>query len=635
MSPTNYKLENLIQGVSVPDELKDTVIYSTNAAAQERRMEVTVVSNALVGFDIIEDYKKAVCEKYNLNDFILRIRYENLTIENVDIDAYYKNLVFYVNEIIKGVRHLFTDSSAEYNDGVLLIHCKYGVEMLNSLNCAETIKKLIKTQLKSDVEVVFSDEFDIEEMEKQKEEELKAMEAFMPPPPPSYEPPPAEKGSDGESVAILGKDITADVPMRIEELSEEMGTVVTIGEIISMDTRELKSEKTLLSFCLADNTSAYTCKAFLPKTKAKQILSNIKKGMYVKVKGRIQYDNFAKENTMLVNDIVPAKKVTRKDNAKVKRVELHMHTKMSTMDGMTDAKVLVKTAMSWGHKAVAITDHGNVQSFPEAMHTADDSIKVIYGVECYICDDSSNIVKNPTNRDFDTEFVVFDIETTGLKPDREEITEIGAVKIKNREIVDRFQTFVNPRKPIPPNITELTGITDDMVKDAPFICDAIKDFYAFCGDAVLVAHNASFDTSFIKIAAERNELEYNFTVLDTLELARCTVEGTKNYKLDTLTKHFNVKLTNHHRAIDDAAATGEVFLELLKILEEKGADNVDNINTVLSGKADIKSLKTYHCILLVKSPVGMRNLYNLISLSHLEYFYKRPRIPKSVLQKYR
>ena len=635
MSPTNYKLENLIQGVPVPDELKDTTIYSTNASSQERKMEVTVVSTKLVSFDIIEDYKKAVCEKYNLNDFILRIRYENLTIENVDVAAYYKNLVFYVNEIIKGVRHLFTDSTAEYNDGVLLIHCKYGVEMLNSLNCAETIKRLVKSQLKSDVEVVFSDEFDIEEMEKQKEEELKAMAAFMPPPPPAYEPPPAEKGADGESVAILGKDITAEVPMRIEEISEDIGTVVTTGEIISMDTRELKSEKTLLSFCLADNTSAYTCKAFLPKTKAKQILSNIKKGMYVKVKGRIQYDSFSKENTMLVNDIVPAKKVTRKDNAQTKRVELHMHTKMSTMDGMTDAKALVKTAMSWGHKAVAITDHGNVQSFPEAMHTADDSIKVIYGVECYICDDSSDIVINPTSRDFDTEFVVFDIETTGLKPDREEITEIGAVKIKGREIVERFQTFINPGKPIPPNITELTGITDDMVKDAPFICDAIKDFYDFCDGSVLVAHNASFDTSFIKKAALDNNLEYNFTVLDTLKLARCTVEGTKNYKLDTLTKHFNVKLTNHHRAIDDAAATGEVFLELLKILEEKGADNVDNINTVLSGKADIKSLKTYHCILLVKSPIGMRNLYNLISLSHLEYFYKRPRIPKSVLQKYR
>jgi len=632
MAPTNYKLENLIKDVPVPKELKNTVIYHTNAVSSERKMEVTVVSDCLVSFDVIEDYKKAVCEKYNLNEFILRIRYENLTIDDIDIDAYYKNLVFYVNEIIHGVRHLFTDSVAEYNNGTFTVHCKYGTEMLHSLNCADTIKKLIKSQLKSDVEVIFSDEFDPEEMERKREEHLKALSVEAPPAPEFKAEKPAE---DDNSPVIFGKDISLDQSMKIEDITEDAGTVVTEGEIISMDTRELKSEKTLLSICLADNKSAYSCKAFLPKTKAKQILSNIKKGMYVKVKGRVQYDTFAKENVMLINDVVTAKKPGRKDTAEKKRVELHMHTKMSTMDGMTDAKVLVKTAMKWGHKAVAITDHGNVQSFPEAMHTADDSIKVIYGVECYLCDDSSNIVTNPTDRDFDTEFIVFDIETTGLKADREEITEIGAVKIKGRKIIDSFQTFVNPGKPIPQNITELTGITDEMVEDAPKISTAIKDFYDFANGGVLVAHNATFDTSFIKLAAERNNLEYNFTVLDTLGLARCTVEDVKNHKLDTLAKHFNVKLTNHHRAVDDARATADIFLELLKLLEEKGGNNLNNVNTVLSGKVDIKTLKTYHCILLVKSPIGMRNLYHLISESHLNYFYKRPRIPKSLLQKYR
>lgn len=630
MSPTMYKLDSIIKDVPVPAELADTVIYTTNAVSGERKMSVTVVSECLVPYDVIEEYKAAVRSHYKLNEFILRIKYENITIDEIDINLYYKNLVFYVNEIIHGVRHLFKDSTAEYADGVLTVHCMYGVDMLNSLSCAETLQKLIKSQLKADVRVVFEDDCDEEALEKRKAETLKNISVNAPAP---IVEPKAEVS--GDSPAILGKDISGDTPIAISDITEDIGIVVTCGDIITLDSRELKSEKTLLSFIIADNKSAYTCKAFLPKNKAKAILSNIKKGMFVKIKGRVQYDSFSKENTILVNDMVKAKKHMRTDNSTEKRVELHMHSKMSTMDGMTDVKTLVKTAAAWGHKAVAITDHGNVQAFPDAMHAAGDSIKVIYGVECYLVNDSSQIVKNSKGQDLDAEFVVFDIETTGLQPDKEKITEIGAVRVRGREIVDRFQTFVNPEKHIPQHITELTGITDDMVEDAPVTAEAVKMFYDFAGDAVLVAHNASFDTSFIKKAAADNGMEFSFTVLDTLELARCTVEGTKNYKLDTLTRHFQVKLANHHRAIDDAAATGEVFLNLLEILEQKGITNLDNVNTALAGKADIKSLKTYHCIILVKTQKGMRNLYNLISKSHLDYFYKRPRIPKSLLEEYR
>ena len=635
MSPTNYKLENLIKGIEVPQELKDTVVYQTNAASSERRMEVTVISEELIPYDVIEDYKSKVCQKFALSEFILRVKYENLTIDDIDIDLYYKNLVFYVNEIIGGVRHLFLNSTAEYADGVLRIHCKYGVDMLNTLNCAETLKRLVKGQLKEDIEIVFLDESDEEEMERLKEEELHALAIAAPPPVFEQAPPAPKEEAPENSDIIYGKDISSEAPVKIKDITEDLSIAVTAGEIITMDSRELKSEKTLLMFTLADNAGAYSCKAFLPKTKAKQIMGNIKKGMYVKVKGRIQYDTFSKENVMMVNSIVKSKKQIRMDTSAEKRVELHMHTKMSTMDGMTEAKNLIKTAMAWGHKAVAVTDHGNVQAFPEAMHTAGDKIKVIYGVECYLVNDSTSVVMGPGGGDFDGEFVVFDIETTGLRADREAITEIGAVKIRNREIVDRYQTFVNPEKPIPRNITELTGISDDMVANAPTIDIAIKDFYDFIGDATLVAHNASFDTSFIKLAAKNNGLEFGFTYIDTLELARCTVEGVKNYKLDTLTKHFQVKLANHHRAIDDAAATGEVFLELIKLLDEKGVKNIDDVNVALAGKADIKSLKTYHCIILVQSQKGMRNLYNLISKSHLEYFHRHPRIPKSVLQQYR
>ncbi len=634
MAPTNYKLENLIKGVTVPKELENTVIYQTNANSNERKMEVTLISEELISYKVIEEYKKAVSENFSLNEFILRIKYENLSIDDIDMDKYYENLVFYVNEIIAGVRHLFLNSRAEYNDGTLRIFCKYGTNMLNSLNSGETISRLIKAQLKEDVRVEFVDETDSEEMERLKKEALSAIAVSAPEPQKVYdakEVPLDEENSD----IIYGKDISKDPCVPLRDITEDMGNIACEGEIITLDTRELKSEKTLLSFIVADNMGAYSCKAFLPKTKAKAILSNIKKGMYVKVKGKVQYDTFAKENILMLASISKAKKKTRMDNSIDKRVELHMHSKMSTLDGVSEVKDLVKTAISWGHKAIAITDHGNVQAFPDAMHAAGDKIKVIYGVECYLVNDSTGVVSGFSDSTLDDEFVVFDIETTGLSAAKDAITEIGAVKIKNCEITERFQTFVNPERPIPPRITELTGITDDMVASAPTQQQAVEDFFQFASGAVLVAHNAGFDTAFMKQAAKNFALDYDFPCIDTLELARCTVDGLKNYKLDTLTKHFKVSLKNHHRAIDDATATGEVFLEMVKILKEKSINRVDELNVALSGKADVKTLKSFHCILLVKSKEGMKNLYKLISKSHLDYFHRHPRIPKSLLQKYR
>ena len=633
----NYKLNELIQDVPIPEALRDAMVFKADAVSEKRRMEVTVVCEDIVPYGVIEEYKKTVCQKYSLNEFILRVRYENITIDDIDIDKYYENLVFYVNEIIGGVRHLFLGSRAEYKDGVFGIHCMYGVDMLSSLNCAEVLTKLIKSQLKADVEVVFIDDCDPEEQQRLYMEQLSALAVEAPPPPKEKPlrsaPEPAEESEDSD--VIMGKNKNMENVIKPKDITEDMTQVVTQGTIITLDTRELKSEKTLLSFILADNNGAYSCKAFLPKNKAEGILENIKKGMSVKVRGKHTYDTYAKEHVIMADAIVKTSIKGRMDTSEDKRVELHMHTKMSTMDGMTEVKDLIKNAISWGHKAVAVTDHGNVQAFPEAMHTAGDKIKVIYGVECYLVNDSTNVVRGTASSSFDGEFVVFDIETTGLKPGVDAITEIGAVKIKGREITDRFQTFVNPKRPIPKNITELTGISDDMVATAPVIASAIKDFYAFCEGAVLVAHNASFDTSFIKAEAKNAGLEFDYTYVDTLELARCTVTGTKNYKLDTLCKHFGVRLANHHRAIDDAAATGEVFLKLLELAGEKEIKDIADMNTALAGKADVKSLRPYHCILLVRTQEGMRNLYHMISESHLTYLHRHPRIPKSLLQKYR
>ncbi len=632
MSPTTLKLENIFGDTVIPAELADALVYNTSGNASERTMVITVASDKLIAYDIIENFKEYIKNKFRLNSFLLKVKYINTNLEQLGVDAYYKNLVFYVNEVINGVRHLFLDSSASLEEGVLTVSCRYGVDLLNKMQCGDTIKRLIAAQIGESVEVVFVDDSDVEEYDKAIEETLSHLPVIEAAP--EREEKVEEKPQDTD--VIYGKKISEDA-IAIADIPADAKTVVISGKVIFMDSREVKNEKTMVKFYLADDSDAFTCKAFIPNKKFKEIKGDLKAGKsFVKVKGRFQYDTFDKENIIMVNDIAKGKKSKgRMDNATEKRVELHMHTKMSQMDAMTDAKDLVENAISWGHKAIALTDHGNVQAFPDAYHAAGDKIKILYGVECYLVDDSSEIVTNGKDMALDGEYVVFDLETTGLSPNTEAITEIGAVKVKNGQIVDTFNEFVNPGKPIPPKIVELTGITDEMVAGAPYIDAVLPKFYDFVGDSVLVAHNAGFDTSFIKKSATDCGMEYDFTVIDTLDLARRTVPELKKHNLAALTKHFNVKLENHHRACDDAMATAHIFLKLVSKLEDMDVSNVNSINAALADKIDIKSLKTYHCILLVQTQEGMRNLYNIISKSSLDYFYKRPRVPKSLVAQYR
>lgn len=321
----------------------------------------------------------------------------------------------------------------------------------------------------------------------------------------------------------------------------------------------------------------------------------------------------------------------RMDTAEEKRVELHLHTQMSSMDGVTPVKTYIKRAIDWGHKAIAITDHGVVQAFPDAMNAADKSdLKVIYGVEAYLIDDLGNAVFSPRGQNLDDTYVVFDIETTGLSKEKEMITEIGAVKVADGKIIDRFSIFVNPQRPISAEITKLTGITDDMVKDAPTIENVLPEFLKFCEDTVLVAHNASFDTGFIRIAAERAGLgELHHTIVDTLELARALLPELNKHKLDIVCEHLGVTLNGHHRAVNDAEATAEVFIKFLDMLAEKKIFTLDEINVLASRTVNYKKLRAYHAIILVKNYTGLRNLYELVSMAHIDYFFRRPRIPKS------
>lgn len=430
-----------------------------------------------------------------------------------------------------------------------------------------------------------------------------------------------------------------DEPIAISDLSIDLGMVCVEGEIFFTESRELKSGKILWTFYISDHTSSATAKIFASQKQSQEIKDSIKKGLYVRMKGRITYDTFAKENVIMVNAVMKDKKKLREDNSEQKRVELHAHTVMSNMDAVVPPEDLIQTADRWGHRAIAITDHGVVQSFPDAMSAAKGKdIKVIYGVEGYLVDEEkANCMHALTHSQpiEETEFVVFDLETTGLNAHKNNITEIGAVKVKNGNIVDTWSSFVNPQMPIPPKIVELTSITDDMVKDAPTMAEALPLFFAFCEGCVLVAHNTSFDCNFLQVKCRQLQLSFSFPYLDTLALARNLYPTFKNYKLDTLTKHFKVSLENHHRAVDDAMATAKVFLVMMEELKKRDVTDLYQVNeAVLTKEAMIKQPRR-HVILLVKNQAGMKNLYKLISFSHLNYFYRKPIMPKGLIEKYR
>ena len=444
---------------------------------------------------------------------------------------------------------------------------------------------------------------------------------------------------------ILGRSLNIkETLVKVEDISVDSGKLSLEGEIINMDSRELKSGKFLVMFDLYDGTSTITCKSFVIPEKVKEVIKRLKNAKGIKIEGTAQFDPFSKELGVIANTIIEIpgrKKDKRMDNASEKRVELHMHTQMSQMDGMTSAKDLIKRAMSWGMKSIAITDHGVVQAFPEAhklLGRDNPDMKVIYGVEAYLVPDKTPIVSYPRKQDIDTEYCVLDLETTGFSFRTEKITEVGIMKIKNGEVIDSFETFVNPEKPIPYRVVEVTNITDDMVKDAPKIDEVFPKILEFVGDSVLVAHNADFDIGFLKYNAAQLGYKLENTYLDTLRLAKELFPNYKKYKLGIIAENLGIKVEVAHRALDDVDTTVKVFNVMTKILKEKGAKTVDDIDKVAADEEFVKDaykkLPAYHAIILAQNYVGLKNLYKLVSLSHLHYFYKKPRILKSLYKKY-
>ena len=495
----------------------------------------------------------------------------------------------------------------------------------------------IETDIKTEEK---NDEYEKFLLAKQKEDQERALLAMV-----EMQKKEAEKEHSGgdvpEGPITIGLTIKDDSDFRsLIDIVDEERRVAVEGYIFNAEIRELRSGRSLLTFKITDYTSSIMVKMFSRDKEDAALFQLVKKGMWVKVRGSIQNDTFVRDLVMIGNDINEIRPIGRKDTAPddEKRVELHLHTPMSQMDAVTPVSTLIAQAAKWGHKAIAVTDHAVAQSFPEAYGAGKkNDIKILFGVEVNLVDDGVPIAYNDAHRLLEEDtFVIFDVETTGLSAVYDTIIELAAVKVRDGEIIDRFESFANPHHRLSATTINLTGITDDMVQNAPEVDEVIKDFHEWVGDAVLVAHNASFDMGFLNVGYKKIGLEKaKNPVIDTLELGRFLYPEMKNHRLNTLAKKFDIELTQHHRAIYDAEATGYLLLKMLKDALEKGIEYHDEFNNNMGKGNAYQRARPYHCTLLAQNEHGLKNLFKLVSISHIEYFYRVPRIPRSVLQKYR
>ncbi|MBP3873857.1 MAG: PolC-type DNA polymerase III [Lachnospiraceae bacterium] len=445
---------------------------------------------------------------------------------------------------------------------------------------------------------------------------------------------------------VYGRDFQEEA-VSISSITDAIGTVVIRGQVMSLETRDIHTrtgrDLTIVLMSVSDFTDTISVKLFIDTDKSKELLSGVRAGMFLKIKGSAAIDRF--DSDLAIGSVSGMKKIAdfrphRMDDEPVKRVELHCHTKMSKMDAVSDVKEIVKTAVDWGHSAIAITDHGGVQALPDAWHAVpgDSDFKVIYGCEAYLVDDEVRAVVNgKSGQSFTDAFVVFDLETTGFSPVSDRIIEIGAVRIEDGEITGRFSEFVNPKRPIPFRIEQLTSINDSMVMDAGTIEEILPRFLEFCGGAVMVGHNVTFDISFIEENCERLGIPHDFTTADTMTLARNLLPNLSRFKLDQVAKALGVSLDHHHRAVDDAECTAGIFLKFMSMLRDRGLEFIDEINTACAPtREQIRHLHYYHIILLAQNETGRVNLYRCVSESHLNYMFGgRPLLPRSFLSEHR
>ena len=654
-------------GIKLPQQISQGELTQLNINKQARLITLAVKFNGLVERNTLFDTEKLITKTLAYHTVIK----PHFPTELFSAD-YFPQLYAAVRRDIPSINGTLNNAEVRFENNTLTINLLNGGKtLLDSKGFDKALIKLVSEEFNLYISVNYTGTFEVEEnseeykaaiqdaQEKINRENLQKAAEFYQEEVETAEKR-EEKHAENTTVEIEvreGKFATPQIiqssirplygrsirgkMIPISSISGDSGRIVVWGDVFDIEKKVTKSgDKNIFTIDITDYTGSTTAKVF-NSIKESAIIDNIKKGDTIVVQGDVEYDKYAGELVVNARSIGTAQKVKVVDNAEKKRVELHMHTNMSQMDAVTSAGDLVNRAYQWGHKAVAITDHGVAQAFPDAMKAADkinkdeEKIKIIYGVEAYFMDDLVESVKGDADTGFDGTFICFDIETTGLSAARDKITEIGAVKVENGVITDTFSTFANPEMPIPQKITQLTGITDDMVKDAPSQSEAVGAFLEFAGDNVLVAHNAPFDTSFIAKACEDMGREYNYTSIDTVAISRAILTDIKNCKLDTVAKFLRLGDFNHHRATDDAEMLARIFINLCqRLTDDYGITKTNDINTKIAG-GDFKKLPTYHQIILVKNKTGLKNLYRLISYSHLNYFYKKPRIPKSELVKYR
>lgn len=654
-------------GIKLPQQISQGELTQLNINKQARLITLVVKFNGLVERNTLFDTEKLITKALACHTVIK----PHFPTELFSAD-YFPQLYAAVRRDIPSINGTLNNAEVRFENNTLTINLLNGGKtLLDSKGFDKALIKLISEEFNLYISVNYTGTFEVEEnseeykaaiqdaQEKINRENLQKAAEFYQEEVETAEKR-EEKHAENTTVEIEvreGKFATPQIiqssirplygrsirgkMIPISSISGDSGRIVVWGDVFDIEKKVTKSgDKNIFTIDITDYTGSTTAKVF-NSIKESAVIDNIKKGDTIVVQGDVEYDKYAGELVVNARSIGTAQKVKVVDNAEKKRVELHMHTNMSQMDAVTSAGDLVNRAYQWGHKAVAITDHGVAQAFPDAMKAADkinkdeEKIKIIYGVEAYFMDDLVESVKGDADTGFDGTFICFDIETTGLSAARDKITEIGAVKVENGIITDTFSTFANPEMPIPQKIIQLTGITDDMVKDAPSQSEAVGAFLEFAGDNVLVAHNAPFDTSFIAKACEDMGREYNYTSIDTVAISRAILTDIKNCKLDTVAKFLRLGDFNHHRATDDAEMLARIFINLCqRLTDDYGITKTNDINTKIAG-GDFKKLPTYHQIILVKNKTGLKNLYRLISYSHLNYFYKKPRIPKSELVKYR
>lgn len=654
-------------GIKLPQQISQGELTQLNINKQARLITLAVKFNGLVERNTLFDTEKLITKTLSYHTVIK----PHFPTELFSAD-YFPQLYAAVRRDIPSINGTLNNAEVRFENNTLTINLLNGGKtLLDSKGFDKALIKLVSEEFNLYISINYTGTFEVEEnseeykaaiqdaQEKINRENLQKAAEFYQEEVETAEKR-EEKHAENTTVEIEVREgkfatpqiIQSSIPplygrsirgkmIPISSISGDSGRIVVWGDVFDIEKKVTKSgDKNIFTIDITDYTGSTTAKVF-NSIKESAVIDNIKKGDTIVVQGDVEYDKYAGELVVNARSIGTAQKVKVVDNAEKKRVELHMHTNMSQMDAVTSAGALVNRAYQWGHKAVAITDHGVAQAFPDAMKAADkinkdeEKIKIIYGVEAYFMDDLVESVKGDADTGFDGTFICFDIETTGLSAARDKITEIGAVKVENGVITDTFSTFANPEMPIPQKITQLTGITDDMVKDAPSQSEAVGAFLEFAGDNVLVAHNAPFDTSFIAKACEDMGREYNYTSIDTVAISRAILTDIKNCKLDTVAKFLRLGDFNHHRATDDAEMLARIFINLCqRLTDDYGITKTNDINTKIAG-GDFKKLPTYHQIILVKNKTGLKNLYRLISYSHLNYFYKKPRIPKSELVKYR